>query len=189
MKHDMTPEIFCLALTNDMPRDEWLHWLRTLAKRDLMMGRRAALVRAVWDEANLRPNGLFHRVQDLLGLGCFGATPFETLTQDMEAVRQTFAAEGHTLERNERGGYYVVGRSLGDPYLKKLIEGSIAEVDPKQIAIYRKLTPAQRVRQCVDLSDWLWQANQRRLARKKRITHEQSNPTAHEPDNVRTSGH
>jgi hypothetical protein len=41
----------------------------------------------------------------------------------------------------------------------------MAEVDPQQIAIYRKLTPAQRVRQAAHLSDWLRQANEHRLQR------------------------
>ncbi len=52
----MTPEIFRLALTNDMPRDEWLNWLRTLADHDMVCARRAALLRLVWQEAGLLPH-------------------------------------------------------------------------------------------------------------------------------------
>jgi len=54
-----------------------------------------------------------------------------------------------------------------DEETRQLITGSLPEVDAGQIAIYRRLTPAQRVQQAVTLSDWLREANQRRLAHKE----------------------
>jgi hypothetical protein len=50
-----------------------------------------------------------------------------------------------------------------DEHTRRLIAGAVAEVDPRQIAIYRRLTPAQRIRQLAHLSDWLRQVNLRRL--------------------------
>jgi len=50
-----------------------------------------------------------------------------------------------------------------DEHTRQLIAGAVAEVDPRQIAIYRGLTPAQRIRQLAHLSDWLRQTNLRRL--------------------------
>ncbi len=129
----MTPEIFRLALTHDMPRDEWLNWLRTLADHDMVCARRAALLRLVWQEAGLLPIGLINRVQDLIGRGRLGPTPYETFERDMEAVRQALAAEGHQLQRDERGGYYVVGRPPLDQKLKQLIRESITEIDQQKI--------------------------------------------------------
>ena len=49
-----------------------------------------------------------------------------------------------------------------DEHIRQLIASAVAEVDPCQIAIYRRLTPAQRIRQLAHLSDWLRQANLRR---------------------------
>ncbi len=50
-----------------------------------------------------------------------------------------------------------------DEHTRRLIAGAVAEVDPRQIAIYRRLTPAQRMQQLAHLSDWLRQVNIRRL--------------------------
>ena len=38
-----------------------------------------------------------------------------------------------------------------DPELKRMIAGAVAEVDPAQIAITRRLTPAQRFRQGISM--------------------------------------
>jgi hypothetical protein len=54
-------------------------------------------------------------------------------------------------------------------HIRRLIAGAVAEVDPRQIAIYRRLTPAQRIRQLAHLSDWLRQANLRRQHRQINI--------------------
>ena len=52
---------------------------------------------------------------------------------------------------------------LLDDRLRRLIAGAVAEVDPRQIAIYRQLTAAQRMQQLAHLSDWLRRANLRRI--------------------------
>lgn len=52
-----------------------------------------------------------------------------------------------------------------DERIRHLIAGAVAEVDPRQIAIYRRLTPAQRIRQLAHLSDWLRQVNLQRQHR------------------------
>ncbi|MBN1888512.1 MAG: hypothetical protein JW850_10995 [Thermoflexales bacterium] len=57
-----------------------------------------------------------------------------------------------------------------DEHTRQLIAGAVAEVDPRQIAIYRRLTPAQRVWQLASLSDWLRQANRRRVQRQRKET-------------------
>lgn len=87
----------------------------------------------------------------------------------MNAVRQALARTGHRLAYSrERGGYYIEGRPALDERLLRLIAGAAAEVDPRQIAIYRQLSPAQRIWQLAHLSDWLRQANERREQRSRR---------------------
>jgi len=38
-----------------------------------------------------------------------------------------------------------------DPEMKRMIAGAVAEVDPAQIAITRRLTPAQRFAQAISM--------------------------------------
>ena len=171
-----------LSLTwppNDLPIDEWLIWLREMAERDMRAARRAALLRLVWEESYLTREGLITRVEALLGRGCFaprgdfGSSQRTTFYRDMATVRQALAEAGYRLaysRQRDRKGYYVEGQPLLDERLRRLIAGAVAEVDPKQIVIYRRLGPAQRVRQAAHLSDWLRQANVRRLQRKGAIS-------------------
>lgn len=154
---------------NDVPIDDWLAWLRETAERDLPTARRTALLRLVWEESYLTRQGLIARVEALLGRGCFGPSQRSAFYRDVAAVRQALAEADHKLaysRRRNRPGYYVEGRPLLDERLQRLIAGAVAEVDPRQIAIYRRLGPAQRVWQAAHLSDWLRRANERRLQRR-----------------------
>ncbi len=161
-----------LSLTwppNDVPMDEWLAWLRRTAERDLPAARRAALLRLIWEESYLTRQGLITRVEALLGRDCFGASLHSTFRRDIAAVRQALAKAGYRLaysRRRDCKGYYIEGRPLLDEHLQRLIAGAVAEVDPRQIVIYRRLEPAQRVWQAAHLSDWLRKANERRLQRR-----------------------
>jgi hypothetical protein len=150
----------------EMDMGLWTALLRETARHDLPTARRAALLRLVWEESYLPRQGLVARVEALLGRGCFGSNQRATFHRDMRAVRQALAQNGHRLvyRRGPVGmGYYVEGRPLLDERLQKLIAGAVAEVDPRQIIIYRRLKPAQRVWQAAHLSDWLRGANERRL--------------------------
>lgn len=44
-----------------------------------------------------------------------------------------------------------IGAAEEDALLLEMIPGAVAEVDPRQIAIYRRLTPAQRFQQAVSM--------------------------------------
>jgi hypothetical protein len=136
--------------SNEAPIDAWLPHLREVAAQDLPMARRMALLRLVWQQAYWSRKGLVWWVEDLLGQDCFGASPRSTFYRDMAVVRQALAENGHRLlygRRKGQRGYYVEGRPRLDEHLRRLIAGAMAEVDPRQIAISRKLTPAQRFRQ------------------------------------------
>ena len=135
---------------NQMPMKQWVAYLCEMAERDLPAARRAALLRLVWEESYLTGQGLIARVEALLGRGCFGPSPRGAFYRDMAAVRRALAQAGHRLvysRRGDRRGYYVEGRPLLDERLRRLIAGAVAEVDPRQIAISRQLTPAQQFQQ------------------------------------------
>ena len=135
---------------NEIPIKAWLDHLREMAEGDLPAARQAALLRLVWEESYLTRQGLMARVEFLLGRGCFGPSPHAAFQRDMAAVRRVLAEAGHRLVYNRRGGrrgYYVVGRPPLDARLQRLIAGAVAEVDPRQIAISRRLTPAQQFQQ------------------------------------------
>lgn len=134
----------------ETPAETWLENLRQTAGQNLPLARRAALLRLIWRESYLIRQGLIARVEDMLGQGCFGLAPEATFRRDIAVVRQTLAEAGHHLaysRRPDRPGYYIKGRPYLDEQLQKLIAGAAAEVDPAQIAISRRLTPAQQFRQ------------------------------------------
>jgi hypothetical protein len=135
---------------DDIPWEAWLIQLRQTAEKDLPLARRIALLRLIWQEAHHLCQGLIIRVEDLLGRGCFGPSPQATFRRDLAAVRQALRQAGHRLaysRRSDQPGYYIEGRPLLDEKLRRLIAGAVAEVDPAQIAISRRLTPVQRFQQ------------------------------------------
>lgn len=148
----------------------WLSRLRQVAQDDLPTARQAAMLRLLWQEAYFTRPGLIARIEAILWPGCFDPAPDATFQCDLNFVRQRLAAAGHQARysrRPDRPGYYLKGRPTLDPHLKRLISGAVAEVDPAQIAIYGRLTPAQRLWQLAHLSDWLQAANERRLQLRK----------------------
>lgn len=153
----------------EAPIEEWRTLLQGLASRDMTMARRTALLRLVWQESFLTREGLITRVEGLLGRGCFGKDSRATFFRDMRAVRRFLAQEGHRLlysRRQGAKGYYVEGRPPLDERLQRLIAGAVAEVDPRQIAIYQRLSPAQRFHQGLSLIKWAERITVRQLQRR-----------------------
>ena len=131
--------ILCLPW-KEAPIEEWQALLQGLASRDMTTARRAALLRLVWQESFLTREGLMARVEGLLGRGCFGKDSRATFFKDVRAVRRLLAQEGHCLLCGHRPGvqgYYVEGRPPLDERLQRLIAEAVAEVDPRQVAIYQ----------------------------------------------------
>jgi len=152
----------------EAPIEEWRVLLEGLGSRDMTTARRAALLRLVWQEPYLTREGLMARVEGLLGRGCFGKDSRATFFRDMRAVRHFLAQEGHHLlysRRPSSEGYYVEDRPRLDEQLQRLIAGAVAEVDPKQIAVYQRLSPAQRFRQACSLIKWAERITVRQLQR------------------------
>lgn len=123
-------------------------------ERDITTARRAALLRILWNERFLTRSQLITRVEYQFGRNCFGVSAWEdTFFRDMRVVKQAFQAAGLVLEysRNkEKCGYYVQEQAALSFEFKQMIKASTAEVDQRQIDIYRKLSPAARFKQgCV----------------------------------------
>jgi len=131
--------------------------LEDAIQRDLTTARRAVLVEILWHERYITRAQLMTRVGLQLGKDCFGISAWEdTFYRDMHVVKQAFKAIGYKLvySRNKPlTGYYLDGQPALSPELQQILRSSAAEVDPRQIEIYQRLTPADRFRQGCSISD------------------------------------
>jgi hypothetical protein len=131
--------------------------LQDAIQRDRTTARRAALLKILWHERYLTRSQLMVRVGLLLGRDCFGDSAWEdTFYRDLRVVRQAFQAAGLVLafrRSKPRRGYYLQGQPAISAELGQMIRSSAAEVDPRQLQIYRQLSPADRFRQGCAISD------------------------------------
>ena len=131
--------------------------LQDAIQRDLTTARRVALLEILWHERYLTREQLIARVGLRLGKNCFGTSAWEdTFYRDMRLVKQAFKAAGYSLSysRNKlQPGYYLQGQPALSPELQQILHSSAAEVDQRQIDIYRRLSPADRFRQGCSISD------------------------------------
>ena len=130
---------------------------RDAARRDVATARRAALLDILWNERYLNRRQLIARVEMILGKGCFGEKAWEdNFFRDIRVVKQAFRQAGYELAYNRnapRAGYYLVGQPALSSEFAVMIRNAIAEVDQRQIDIYRRLSPAERFHQGSVLSD------------------------------------
>jgi hypothetical protein len=131
--------------------------LQDAIQRDTTTARRSALLEILWNERYLTRSQLIARVEIRLGKDCFGAAAWEdTFYRDMRFVRQAFEAAGYRLlySRNkQQPGYYLDGQPALSSEFKQVLQGSAAEVDQRQIDIYRTLSSAERFHQGCSISD------------------------------------
>jgi hypothetical protein len=127
------------------------------ASRDPTTARRCALLEILWHERYLTEQQLIIRVELRLGKNPFGTTVGKSsFYRDMKVVKQILKVAGYVLlySRNKtRPGYYLKGQPALSPELRQIIRSSAAEVDPRQIDIYQRLSPAQRFQQGCAISD------------------------------------
>jgi hypothetical protein len=145
--------------------------LEDAAERDRTTARRLCLLRILWYERFLTRTGLMARVEGELGKGCFGEAAWEdTFYRDMRLVKRALRAAGYELAYSRsraRPGYYLRDQPRLHPDLGRVLDGSVAEVDPAQIAIYRCLEPSTRFRQGCSISDTARQAVAYRLRQRR----------------------
>jgi hypothetical protein len=131
--------------------------LRDAIHRDIATARRATLLDILWSERYLNRRQLIARSEMLLGKGCFGEKAWEdNFFRDMRVVKRAFQRAGYELVFNRNGphaGYFLVGQPAVSPEFSEGIRYAIAEVDQRQIEIYRQLSPADRFHQASVLSE------------------------------------
>jgi hypothetical protein len=131
--------------------------LQDAVERDVTTARRSALLHILWNERFLTRSQLIARVEYQLGRDCFGASAWEdTFFRDMRMVKQAFYAVGLVLEysrKKEKSGYYVREQEALSLEFKQMIKAGTAEVDQRQIDIYRTLSHAARFKQGCAISN------------------------------------
>jgi hypothetical protein len=126
-------------------------------QRDLTTARRAALLEILWNERYLTRSQLIARAELRLGKNCFGVSAWEdTFYRDLRFVKQAFEAAKYRLlySRNKQHpGYYLDGQPSLSSEIQQVLRSSAAEVDQRQIDIYRKFSFAERFHQGCSISD------------------------------------
>ena len=126
-------------------------------QRDITTARRVALLEILWNERYLTRSQLIARVELRLGKNCFGISAWEDIFyRDMRFAKQAFEAAGYRLlysRQKEQPGYYLDGQPGLRSEIQQVLKGSAAEVDQRQIDIYRKLSFAERFHQGCSISD------------------------------------
>ena len=145
----MTKLILPTAMKDDILQDAM--------QRDITTARRVALLEILWNERCLTRAQLIARVELRLGKNCFGISAWEdTFYRDMRFVKQVFEAADYRLlySRNkQQPGYYLDGQPPLSAEFKQVLKSSAADVDQRQIDIYRKLSFEERFYQGCSISD------------------------------------
>ncbi|HEX2993646.1 MAG TPA: hypothetical protein VHP14_02415 [Anaerolineales bacterium] len=131
--------------------------LHDVIQRDITTARRVSLLEILWNERYFTRAQLITRAELRLGRGCFGSSAWQdTFYRDMRIVKQAFEAAGYRLlySRNkQQPGYYLDGQPVLSDEFRQILQSSAAEVDQRQIDIYRELSFAQRFYQGCSISD------------------------------------
>ena len=126
-------------------------------QRDRTTARRAWLLKILLQERNLTRSQLITRVEGKLGAGCFGDSAWkDTFYRDMRVVKRALRGAGYQLvyRRNpERPGYELLNQPPIGPDLAKILVGSVAEVNRTQLAVFHRLSTAERFRLGCSVSD------------------------------------
>lgn len=125
--------------------------------RDRTTARRAALLNILQHERYLTREQLIIRVESKLGNDCFGDTAWiDTFFRDMQVVKRALRAAGYQVAYSrslKQPGYYLRRHPPLSSQLSAILDGSIAEVDPSQIAIFKRLSFRQRFQQGCSISN------------------------------------
>jgi hypothetical protein len=149
--------IISLMLATFLPPKALRALLDDTIQRDRTTARRACLLKIMWQERNLTRSQLIIRVEGELGADCFGDLAWrDTFYRDMRVVKRAFRSAGYQLvyRRNlERPGYELLDQPPIGPDLAKILDGSVAEVDRAQLAVFRRLSISERFRLGCSVSD------------------------------------
>lgn len=116
--------------------------------RDRTTARRKILLTILLRERFLNREQLITRVEGQLGYGCFGVLAWEdTFYRDMQVVKRALRSAGYQPAYSRRTytpGYYLRDQPPISMEISSVLDGSVAEVDLDQIAIFKNLTFEQR---------------------------------------------
>jgi hypothetical protein len=125
--------------------------------RDRTTARRATLINILQHERYLTREQLIVRVEGALGKGCFGDSAWiDTFFRDMRVVKRALQAADYSLaysRSQKRPGYYLHNQPPISAELSAMLAGSVAEVDPLQIVIFKRLSFGQRFQQGCSISN------------------------------------
>jgi hypothetical protein len=131
--------------------------LEDAINRDRTTARRVALVDILLKERYLTREQLITRVEGKLGKSVFGVSAWEdSFFRDMQVVKQALRAAGYQpaySRSSGKSGYFLRDQAAISSDLEKILDGCIAEVNPAQIEIIKKLTFAQRFQQGYSISN------------------------------------
>lgn len=131
--------------------------LHDAATRDRPTARRLALLQILTHERYLTRAQLITRIEAKLGRGCFGDAAWEdNFFRDMKVVKQAFQSASCSLaySRNpQQPGYYLRGLPAVSSQLSSILVGCVADVDPAQIAIFRKSSRQVKFQQGCSISN------------------------------------
>lgn len=140
-----------------LPENMQNYLLRDAAQRDPVTARRLHLAHFLLREGYLTRKALIFRVEAAMGYASFGKNSWQdTFYRDMRVVKTALQHAGYELKYSrtlERPGYYFAGNAPLHPQVIKEIAGALGELDPLQIEIFRRLSPAQKFAQACALID------------------------------------
>jgi hypothetical protein len=148
----------------------WLAQQRKAATLDPAALRRSLIARMIWQVSYQRSPGLLANVAYLLGWRTWGEQPRTTLAADICMLRRALEAAGHHLAYRidpANRGFYIRGRPALDPQLERRMKGAMAEIDPAQMVITRRLTTAQRFAQAMSMIEFVTNAGAYRLQQRQ----------------------
>jgi hypothetical protein len=144
-------------IRNSLPAKSREIIINDAIQRDKTTARRFALLNLIWNERFLTREQLVVRIELKLGKNCFGKSAWkDNFYRDMRVVKQAFHAAGYQLvysRRKRLGGYYLLDQPPLSDQFKKILFSISSEVDPRQIEIYHRLSPAARFWQGCAISD------------------------------------
>lgn len=136
----------------------WLATARQAGDLDQPGLRRSLIARLIWQVSYQKSPGLIESVAYLLGWRTWGEEPRATLAADIEVLRPALALAGKRLAfsvKPGQRGFYFHGRPLLDPQLEQGTVGAVMEVDPAQLQIRSRMTPAERFSQVAAMIEFV----------------------------------
>lgn len=138
-----------------LPETTQRYLLHDAEIRDPVTARRSHLARIFLRERFLTRESLMFRVESLMGFASFGEKSWkDNFYRDMRVVKAALKQAGFDLKYSRTGdhpGYYIAGEPSLHSDVKKEIAGALKEIDPKQIEIYKHISPAQKFYQACSI--------------------------------------